>query len=166
MQERSCARLNENYQCLTPWSGHRRKLCGRAGFLLWMTKFLARKPLPATSGLGGTQVSDTQSTLLHPAMSCSWGRAARLVWESWLLLPCVLHGALGSASIKYLRPQTPYHVWENEVGKGWQQSRGCSAQLLPVAGRGWVLAAKQESKWKTMTYRKLCEARLVSEDYR
>lgn len=27
-------------------------------------------------------------------------------------------------------------------------------------------AAKQDSKWKATTYRKLCEARLVSEDYR
>lgn len=46
----------------------------------------------------------------------------------------------------------------------WQRLH--STQLPCVQDGGWVPAAKWESKWKTMTYWKLCEACLVSEDYR
>lgn len=114
----------------------------------------------------GAGFTESGSTPLHTATSCSGGRAARWVWEGWLLLT-VWFGERWAQPVPVPEATAPMsHLGESEVREGWQHSSGCTAQLLPLAGRGWVPAAKLESKWKTMTYRKLCEARLVSEDHR
>lgn len=87
---------------------------------------------------------------LHPAVSYSWGRAAPLVWESWLLLPCVLHGVLGSATVEHLRPQIRCHLWE--------RARGAAGAALPSSSPlqeelGYQLLNKQGENydlWETV----------------
>lgn len=144
-----------------PW--HRTELCGRGGLLFLVRGLLARKPLPAAPGLGEVQVSQT-STALCCTQPCPAG-AELLRWFGEA--GCC---SLGCCMERWAQPvsstwgQRSDVTFEREQG-GRGGSTGCTAQLLLPAGRGWVPAAKQESKWKTMTYRKLREARLVSEDY-
>lgn len=103
--------------------GDRMKLCGRA---LDEGVFGKKASSSCPRARRGAGFTDIHSTQLHPAMSCSWGRAAPLVWESWLLLPCVLHGALGSARVEHPRAQSRCHLWERARGAA-QQGLHCPA---------------------------------------
>lgn len=94
-------------------------------------------------------------------------RLVLLVWGKLVTALRMGYGALGSMSVECLSPQLRCHAREkagqatgNTVEAAWHMA---SSRLQEG---GWVPAAKQESKWKTMTYRKLCETRLVAEGYR
>lgn len=90
-----------------------------------------------------------------------------LIWGKLVAALCMRCGALGSVSAECLRPQLKCHGREKAgqaAGNTVEAARHRASSCLLEGG--WVPAAKQESKWKTMTYRKLCEARLVAEGYR
>lgn len=155
--------------------GSRTKLCvGEHAACSWQgssTVILARKLShpPQGSELPWRHHSSPLHTQMHPA-----GGAKLLVLFvlGKLVAPrCIGRGTLGLVSMEYMRPQLKCHGGE-KVG----QASGGDAAAAARAARhragpclqegGRVPAAEQESKWKTVTYRKLCEARLVSEGYR
>lgn len=122
-----------------------------------------KKTLPDALALGGHR--SQRDISLHTQMSCCGAkRLVLLVWGKLVAALCMGRGALGSVSVECLRPQFKCHAKE-KAGR----ATGNTAQHMAsshLQEGGWVPAAKQESKWKTMTYRKLCKTRLLAEGYR
>lgn len=155
--------------------GSRTKLCvaGHAS-CSWQgspTVVLARKlsQPPQGSEVPWKRRRSPLHTQMHPAGGAKL--LVLLVLGKLVAPQRVGRGALGSASVEYMRPRLRCHGGE-KVGQ--VSSGGAAAAARAARHRaaprlqegGWVPAAEQESKWKTVTYRKLCEARLVSEGYR
>lgn len=126
-----------------------------------------KKALTDATELGGAQVSQGHSAAHTDVSCCRAKRLVLLVWGELVAALCMGRGALGSANVECLRSQFKCHAREKAgqaTGNTAEAVRHMSSSHLQEGG--WVPAAMQESKWKTMTYRKLCEARLVAEGYR
>lgn len=172
---RSCAclahLLKQDWWCLnTRAGGSRTKECvGEHASCFWQgCPSICQESSPQRhSAWRGTAFRHLQHPAAHTSMSCPWGKAACFV-------------GFGTASCHLMRgtcwAQWVPNTWDHgsnvtlrrkrrrRAAATWQRLH--STQLPCVQDGGWVPAAKRESKWKTMTYWKLCEACLVSEDYR
>lgn len=127
-----------------------------------------KKALPAATVPGGVQLSQRHPQ--HPApcagASCRCSTAACFAGFGESQFAARWHGTWSVRLGECRRPETTAQMslsGESRAGGAAAAAHTASSRLQEG---GWVPAAKQESKWKTVTYRKLCEARLVSEDYR